>query len=120
MCNLVDPDAKYDMCLMTYQQNMRKLVEDLISVMEKEFHRNLRKCVMWLENAHHGVSIFMDQLRAYEESYLACENLTYACKGKDTFEIKLHIPAILHGRLAQLLRGEVGIIRATLKFAVFL
>ena len=50
---------------------------------------------MWLENARHDVSIPMDQLIVYKESYLACANLTYTCEGEgDTFEIKLHIPDV--------------------------
>jgi hypothetical protein len=92
---LRNPTAKYLQCLRTYRRNMRNLVADLILVMKrKEFDRNLRESVMWLENARHGVSVPMDQFQQYQESYLACENLTYACTSEDTFEIKLHIPDV--------------------------
>ena len=97
MSTLAETNERYSSCLKTYDGHMRKLVKDLISVMQrKEFDRNLRRCLTWLENARHGVSVPKTQLKDYRMSYLDCENLTYVHVGESehTFEIKLHIPDV--------------------------
>ena len=88
--------SKHDFALQAYESLMRKLVQDLFSILEKkEFDWNLSQCLTFVEHARHGVPVSKQHARDYRVSYLNAENLTYSTDvSSETFLIRFHIPDV--------------------------
>ena len=86
--------TKYEQRRLMYSDYLRKFAKDLIDLLERrEFDTHLRDCLLMLEHARHSVPLPEDLKLDYADSYVAREHLIYVAN-KDTFEIRMHIPAL--------------------------